>query len=129
METNTEDPTTALERYCNIFPHHDEIVTYAECLLKGIKAYQTLIDEYIEKAAEHWRLERISFVDKNVLRLGVFEMLFSSDVPQKVAIDEAIEIGKKYGNQDSGDFINGILDRILKDHYRNHSSSKDANER
>ncbi len=56
-------------------------------------------------------------MDKNVLRIGVFEMIFSGDVPPKVAIDEAIEMGKKYGSEDSHEFKNGVLDRILKDFY------------
>ncbi|MCX8022377.1 MAG: transcription antitermination factor NusB [Syntrophorhabdaceae bacterium] len=117
METNKENPKTALERYCKIFPYNDEVVRYAQSLIIGVTEHRGTIDGYIERASENWRLERISMVDRNVLRIAIFEMLFSNDVPQKVAIDEAIEIGKKYGNEESGDYINGILDRVLKDYH------------
>jgi N utilization substance protein B len=86
-------------------------------LLAGVKKEREMIDRFIASACENWKMDRIAFVDKNVMRIGVYEMLFSQDVPPKVAIDEAIEMGKKYGNGDSGDFINGVLDRILKDYY------------
>ena len=92
-------------------------IEYARYLLAGIGTHQVDIDEFIRQACEHWRIDRIAYVDKNVLRIGIFEMIFSDDVPPKVAIDEAIEMGKKYGSEDSREFINGVLDRILKDHY------------
>jgi N utilization substance protein B len=68
-------------------------------------------------ASEHWKLSRITYVDKNILRVAIFEMLHSSEVPPKVAIDEALELAKKFGSEDSKDFVNGILDRVLRDHY------------
>ncbi len=117
LETNSEDPEHALEKYCEIFPYQKDIIDYSVFLLSGIKKERDAIDLLIESACEHWKMDRIAFVDKNIMRIGVYEMLFSHDVPPKVAIDESIEMGKKYGNGDSGDFINGVLDRILKDHY------------
>ncbi len=117
VETAGEDPERALTKYCSLFPYQQDIVDYARLLLTGISAHREQIDEFIRKACEHWRIERIAYVDKNVLRIGVFEMIFSGDVPPKVAIDEAIEMGKKYGSEDSHEFINGVLDRILKDFY------------
>ena len=122
LETNNEGSALALDRYCEIFPYQKDITDYAMLLLDGVKKEREMIDKFIASACEHWKMDRIAFVDKNVMRIGVYEMLFSHDVPPKVAIDEAIEIGKKYGNEDSGDFINGVLDRILKDYYgqKNH---------
>jgi len=117
VETAGDDPERALVRYCSLFPYQQDIVDYARLLLTGTSAHREQIDEFIRKACEHWRIERIAYVDKNVLRIGVFEMIFSGDVPPKVAIDEAIEMGKKYGSEDSREFINGVLDRILKDFY------------
>jgi transcription antitermination factor NusB len=117
-ETNGDDPNVALARYCEAFPYQKDVVDYTEFLLFGIKRESTLIDGYIGDASEHWRLDRITYVDRNILRLGVYEMFFSSDVPPKVAIDEAIELGKKYGNEESRQFINGVLDKVLKDYYR-----------
>lgn len=118
VETNGEDPGRALTKYCTLFPYQEDIVEYARYLLTGISTHQEKIDEFIRQACEHWRIDRIAYVDKNVLRIGIFEMIFSEDVPPKVAIDEAIEMGKKYGSEDSREFINGVLDRILKDHYK-----------
>jgi transcription antitermination factor NusB len=117
MELNGDDAETALLRYCEIFPYQKEIVDYSRFLLVGIVKEQRRLDEQIERASEHWKLSRFTYVDKNILRIGVYELLFSPDVPPKVAIDEAIEMGKKFGSEDSKDFINGILDRILKEHY------------
>jgi transcription antitermination factor NusB len=117
IETNNEDPGLALDRYCESFPYQPDIIDYTRVLLDGIRKQRDMIDRFIETASEHWKMSRIAFVDKNVMRIGIYEMFFSADVPPKVAIDEAIEMGKKYGNEDSGDFINGVLDRILKDYY------------
>lgn len=117
METSGEEPELALLKYCETFPYQDEIVDYSRFLLSGIKRNVREIDGHISRASEHWKSERITYVDKNILRIGIFEMIFSEDVPPKVAIDEAIELGKKYGNENSREFINGILDRVLRDHY------------
>ena len=118
VETHGEDPVEALTKYCSLFPYQEDIADYARYLLTGIGTHQEKIDEFIRQACEHWRIDRIAYVDKNVLRIGIFEMIFSVDVPPKVAIDEAIEMGKKYGSEDSREFINGVLDRILKNHYK-----------
>ena len=118
MELNGDDAETALRRFCEIFPYQKEIVDYSRFLLVGITGEQKRLDEYIEKASEHWKLSRLTYVDKNILRIGTYEMLHAPDVPPKVAIDEAIELGKKFGSEDSKDFVNGILDKILKEYYQ-----------
>jgi N utilization substance protein B len=107
-----------LFRSVRIFPYQDDIVSYARFLLTGIKKEQGQLDLYIEKASEHWKISRITYVDKNILRVAIYEMLYSTEVPPKVAIDEALELAKKFGSEESKDFINGILDKILKDHYQ-----------
>ncbi len=117
-ETNGDDLERALAAYCEIFPYQPDIIGYAKSVLSGITKNKINIDEYIQRACEHWRLDRITYVDMGILRIGAYEMLFSEDVPPKVAIDEAIELGKKYGNEDSREFINGVLDRIMRDYYR-----------
>jgi len=80
--------------------------------LAGVWKHREEIDELIRGAAENWRLERMTIVDRNILRLGAYEILHSPDVPYVVAINEAVELGKKFGSGDSGSFLNGILDRI-----------------
>jgi N utilization substance protein B len=88
---------------------------YARTLVSGTKANQPKIDQLITQIAEHWDLERMAVVDRNILRLAVFELLWQPDVPPKVAINEAIEIAKKFGAQESSRFINGVLDRVHKE--------------
>ncbi len=117
LETNSTNPQIALENYCSIFPYKQDVVNYAEQIMLGVRANKDAIDSYIQEACDHWKINRIAFVDKNILRIGIYEMLFSEDVPPKVAIDESIELAKKYGNEDSGNFINGVLDRVFKDYY------------
>jgi transcription antitermination protein NusB len=117
MEVNRDSIDRALERYTRIFPYQEDIVVYARTLLAGIRREQEKLDDYIAKASEHWKVSRITYVDKNILRVAVYEMLYSKDVPPKVAIDEALELAKKFGAEESKDFVNGILDRVLKDFY------------
>jgi len=85
---------------------------YAETLARGVVAHRDALDQLIAAYAEHWTLARMPLVDRNILRLAVYEFLHASDVPDLVAIDEAIELAKAYGGEDSSRFVNGILDRI-----------------
>jgi transcription antitermination factor NusB len=124
VELNGEDSKAALENYCKIFPYQNDIVEYALFLLSGIEKEKRNLDKYIEKASEHWKLNRIAYVDKGILETAIFEMLFSPDVPPKVAIDEALELAKKFGTEESKDFVNGILDRILREYYGKRESQE-----
>lgn len=117
VELNGDDAKVALENYCKIFPYQSDILEYARFLLSGISKEKRKLDGYIEKASEHWKLNRITYVDRSILRTAIYEMLFSSDVPPKVAIDEALELAKKFGTEESKDFVNGVLDRVLKEYY------------
>lgn len=98
---------------------------FAKMLIDGVLEHLEGIDVIIAKNSHHWKMHRMNVVDKSILRLGVFELLFCLDIPTKVIINEAIEIGKKYGTNDSGSFINGILDKISK-HVREKKEGKDA---
>ena len=73
------------------------------------------LDQVIEKSSEHWRLERMSCVDRNILRIGVNEIMNSEEIPTRVAINEAVELAKRYGTAESPSFVNGILDRVARD--------------
>jgi len=86
---------------------------FAEELVQGVYLHRTELDQLIVSASENWRLERMSIVDRNVLRIALYEMLYCQDIPPKVSINEAIDLGKSFGSGDSGAFINGILDNIL----------------
>lgn len=89
---------------------------YAKALVEGAIAHRDEIDGLIRGQTEHWRLERMSGVDRNVLRVAVYEMLHHPEVPKLVVLDEAIEIAKRFGTEQSGRFVNGLLDGLLKAH-------------
>ena len=92
-----------------------ETQAFAEVLVRGTLEKRAAVDEQIKKVTENWELDRIAAVDRNVLRLAIYEMMFRDDVPPVVYINEAIEIAKKFSTKESGKFVNGILDRIRKE--------------
>jgi len=96
-------------------PVDDEARAFADSLVQGAKRQQGEIDKRIAECAEHWDLDRMAVVDRNILRLAIYELLFEPGVPGKVTINEAIEIAKKFGTAESSRFINGVLDRIHRE--------------
>ncbi|MCZ6689185.1 MAG: transcription antitermination factor NusB [Planctomycetota bacterium] len=90
-----------------------DVRVHARTLVDGVRARQEEIDREIQDAAENWDLHRMPTIDRNVLRLGVYEIGWVDEVPPKVAINEAIELAKRYGSAESGAFVNGILDKIV----------------
>jgi N utilization substance protein B len=88
---------------------------YCETLVNGVLGKRKEIDRTIESSSEHWRLERMSVVDRNILRVAVYELRYITETPFKVIIDEAVELAKRFGSVQSGAFINGVLDRVHKD--------------
>ncbi len=97
-------------------PQLAEIRTFTEDLVRRVVEHSKDIDGVIEKSAEHWKLNRMALVDRNILRLGTCELLHFNDIPSKVAINEAIELAKRYGDSESPKFVNGILDKVAKSH-------------
>ncbi len=112
MEFIDIEPENAIEIIFNNFEIPEELKEFSEDLVIGVSINKEKIDSYISEASINWRLERMNKVDKNLLRMGVYELLFREDIPPKVTINEAVEIGKQYGTEDSGAFINGVLDSI-----------------
>lgn len=100
--------------FCNLFQISKKGRPYAVELLEKTLENKARIDGLIAEAAVNWRLERIAVADRNVLRLAVCEMLFVEDVPDEVAINEAVEIARRFGGDDSPSFINGVLDAVRK---------------
>lgn len=94
----------------------EEAFAFAQGLVKGTLEHREQVDALIREQADNWRLERMPPVDRNVLRLAVFEMLYETDTPKLVIVDEAIELAKKFGSEQSGRFVNGLLDGLLKQH-------------
>ncbi len=91
-----------------------DVVSFARTLVAAVREHHERIDELITQASINWKIARMSYVDRNVLRLGVAEFLGCDDIPPMVSINEGIELGKKYGTTESGAFINGILDRVAR---------------
>ena len=91
-----------------------EIREYTETLVRGVLEKLGFLDKTIERCAENWEIKRMAYVDRNILRLAAYEMLHLDEIPVKVAINEAVELAKRYGEADSSKFVNGILDRIAK---------------
>ena len=93
----------------------DEVEAFMKKLVRSIFKQIKEIDEIIQKFSDNWVLDRMTVIDRNVLRMGTCELLFNLSTPPKVAINEAVDIAKKYGNEESPEFINGILDKIYKE--------------
>ena len=91
-----------------------EVRTFAESLVQGVVREREGLDRIIAGSAAHWRIERMAVVDRNILRMAVYEMGWIPETPPPVVLDEAIEVGKKFGSEQSGAFINGILDAVRK---------------
>ncbi len=113
IDVAAEDLDEALSRFWKSFePVEREVMTLAEELVRGVAQHRREVDAAIESVSVNWRLDRMAKVDRNVLRLATYELLHRAEVPVKVAINEAIELGKKYGSESSGAFVNGVLDKI-----------------
>lgn len=99
-------------RYYRHFQKNEKPPAYLTKLVEGVSAHQEELDALIKEHSEHWRLERMAAVDRNLLRRALYELLHQPAIPAKVVINEAVELAKRYGSEESGSFINGILDRI-----------------
>ena len=99
----------------------EEVRTFATQLFVGTLEHLAEIDALITEHADHWAMQRMAVIDRNILRLGAYELLYQRDVPPKVSLNEAIELAKRYGDAKSGQFINGVLDAI---HRSTHAKSK-----
>jgi len=105
----------------DVYPHfwkeHEteiEVREFAQGLVEGVMREREALDRIIAGSADNWRIERMAVVDRNILRVAVYELAWLPDTPSVVVLDEAIEVGKKYGSEQSGSFINGILDAVRK---------------
>lgn len=92
-----------------------EAVSFAGELVHGVRAYLDRLDQEIEQRSEGWPVRRMGVVDRNILRLGVYELMYREDIPPAVTVNEAVELAKRYGDAESSRFINGILGRMLKE--------------
>jgi len=116
FQTEFNSPVSTTD-ILGLFEEHvsKDIVSYAETLINGIQKNKEKLDGIIQSVSQHWKVSRMSLVDRNILRIAVFEMKFSSDVIKpNIAINEAVDIAKKYGSTESGSFVNGVLDQVSR---------------
>ena len=114
-EMNEGDWKIQLKSFWETNSCQADVQSFAEDILHNIFDHKEEIDARLEKYSDNWTLSRMAVIDRNLLRLAASELMYSKTVPPKVAIDEAVEIAKKFGSADSPNFINGVLDRILKE--------------
>jgi N utilization substance protein B len=115
LEMTHTDVGKSLELFWEQESEHDqEVRQFASDMVKGIWTNLSAIDEKVSSYATNWQLNRMAVIDRNVLRMGLYELKYTQGIPPKVAINEAVELAKKYGDMESGKFVNGILDRIHK---------------
>ncbi len=112
--TGSEVTDEIVEEFWEGNDEDEEVREFTGGIVKTTRKNLREIDETIKRAAEHWSLERMAAIDRNILRAATCELLYRSDIPPSVVINEAIEIARKYSTEDSAPFINGILDRIAK---------------
>jgi len=112
MDLNHSISMEGLDLYCKTFTPPPGVYPFFTELMEGVIRYMETIDSSIERFSSNWKISRMAGVDRNILRIAVYELLYCSDIPTKVSINEAIDIGKKFGTKESGAFINGILDSI-----------------
>ena len=109
---NSMEPARFLETFWENNPSAADARSFAGQLIEGVLSHRADLDALITSKAQHWALSRMALVDLNLIRLATYELLYRDDIPKKVIINEAIEIAKKFGSEDSAAFVNGILDEI-----------------
>lgn len=112
LDIGAGDFREALALYFENFRPSEKAREFCQRLVDGVCKNQQEIDRLIEENAENWSLKRMAVVDRNVLRIAAFELIHCPDIPFRASLNEAVELAKKFGSDDSGAFINGILDRI-----------------
>lgn len=112
LDFSPDDPHKVFDLIGENFNLSDSITSFTKELVLGVCQKKRDLDMLIGKASKNWRLDRMARLDRCILRLAAFEILYMEDIPPKVSIDEAVEMGKKFGSHDSGSFINGVLDNI-----------------
>jgi len=124
LNITKQDVDAVLAQFQEHFLPGGEADEFLRRLVLGVLEHRGELDRLIERYSENWRLDRIDVIDRNILRMALFELLYCQDIPPKVTINEAIDLGKRYGSEESGSFINGILDRIQNEVVRKPIGSK-----
>ena len=115
LEFENKQIEKTLDQYWKSKKASEEIKEYSTWLVNGVISDQAKIDNIIQQVSEHWRISRMALVDRNILRMAVFELLYEEKIAPAIVINEAIEIAKKYSGEEAATFVNGILDAVRKD--------------
>ena len=110
-----QDARKGLVHFKEHFSLKEESDPFLDLIVQGVLTHCQEIDRLIEQYSEHWRLGRMAPIDRTILRIAIFELLYCEEIPPKVTLNEAVDLGKQFGSDESGSFINGILDRILNE--------------
>lgn len=114
VDITAETAAEAAKGYWEDYPQSSTIQQFADELAEGTYKNLEEIDSAISKYAENWQIKRMAVIDRNIMRMATCELLYMDDIPPKVSINEAIDLAKRYGDTDSGKFVNGILDKVAK---------------
>ena len=115
MDITGRSAEDAIRAYWTHLGTSSEGEDFANVLVRGVETHREAIDGKIREVSHHWRLERMTLVDRNILRMATFELMSLADVPRRVTLNEAIELAKRFGTDGSAGFVNGVLDRIASD--------------
>lgn len=115
IDCTQKTPSEAMRLFWRYLEEKSDETEFAKELVQGVSSRLAEIDQIIKDASHHWRLERMARVDRNILRLGVFEIIGLENIPKRVTLNESVELAKRFGSDGSAGFVNGVLDRIATD--------------
>ena len=118
LDITRAQPTQVLQDFWTVHPAPSDVRTFANQVVQGTMQHAEEINQLIVRHASNWDITRMAIVDRNILRMGAYELLYAEDVPPKVCLNEAVELAKRFGDEESSKFVNGILDTIHKLHGR-----------
>lgn len=128
VEISKADYKEAFRSYLESYPQKQEVIDFSLMLIGGVIENLTTLDSLIKKYVKNWEIERMAVIDRNILRMAAFEIIFLEEIPPKVSINEAIELAKRFGDIDSPRFVNGVLDKIYKMESKNVESGINSEE-
>ncbi len=126
LDLVADEPEAVIQEICVRKNPSEEAESYLRRLVRTVENHRNEIDRVLKKHLKRWRLERLTFIDRAILRMGCAEILFFDDVPPKVAINEAVDIAKKFGDDNAGKFVNGVLDGVFKDCFNRQMGGDDG---
>jgi len=128
LEFSHDDPAEVFDLICDNFDAPETIREFSKMLVLGVCEKKERLDRLISQASRNWRIDRMARLDRSILRLAAFEIMFIPEIPARVSLDEAVEIGKKFGSEDSGRYINGVLDNIYNKLIKKESNQTETTE-